>query len=291
MKLSTALKKASTKVWSELTPISNLSHKIYEIREEGLTSMALKELSFSKCKNIQVIEMISAKRESIDGYDFQISLGNDKNAEYITFYIQAKRLSGSSLSSKYAAIDKDQVKNLIAYSCRRGVPSYAFFNHLMEPPRTLRSYYNSITSFNKKYLGITLASAHAVRLANDYSFLTYHQGSGPNLPRKVYSPSNLANLFGYFKNQMNIAVPFHELAYMNVKLAKAFNKRYKENSRRSTLPFFFFNLGFEDFFFDNEDLIPIVSTTSQRIIAEFSSPSGNIRNDIFSPQALIIINT
>lgn len=291
MQLSSALKRASAKIWNELTPLIDSSHQIYEIREEGLTSMALKELSNSRCRRIGAIKMISAKQENQDGYDFQLSIGSDRTNEYVNFFIQAKRLTGNSIDSKYSAIKDKQITDLISYSRRKGVPVFALFNHLQERTGTLRSHYNSISSFNRKYLGITLVSAHSINKVRNYEFSSIHKGLGPNQPRKNYSPANLANVFGYYKNRMNLAVPFHELAYFNIELAKKINAKWKDINRKSTLPLLLLLTGFEDFIFGNENLIPIMSTNSQQLIADFVQPVSNNLELSFQPQALIIINT
>ena len=94
MKLEKALKKVSKKIWNELKPLDTVNVNIHKAREEGLTTMGLTILAEAKCDNVLKIDMISAKQESLRGYDFEICIGSPQKRKFIRFFIQAKRLYG-----------------------------------------------------------------------------------------------------------------------------------------------------------------------------------------------------
>ena len=81
--LEDTLKSAAYKVWDELEPIqSGTGFKIFEVREEALTTMALKEIIKSSCSQIENIQMISGTEESLKGYDFELAIGNKTTGRY-----------------------------------------------------------------------------------------------------------------------------------------------------------------------------------------------------------------
>src|SRR5687767_9467650 len=111
MDLEKTFKEASYKVWDELEPIANKAHKIYPVREEGLTSMALKAMVNANCSLIDKIEMIPATKEKTHGYDFELCIG--KRNKWIRYFVQSKRLDGSNIKAIYKDIKGDQVESLI----------------------------------------------------------------------------------------------------------------------------------------------------------------------------------
>ena len=57
--LEDTLKSASYKVWDELEPVPVVSgFKVFEVREEALTTMALKEIIKCSCSQIENIHEI-----------------------------------------------------------------------------------------------------------------------------------------------------------------------------------------------------------------------------------------
>ena len=220
MTLEQALKNASTKVWNELEPVTNKAHKIFEVREEALTTLALKEISRSLCSQIKAIEMISAVTESERGYDFELAIGSDKINKYIRFFVQSKRLYGNRTKSSYDAIKNEQVCDLIRYGKREsGLSTYAFYNHLLDNDLILQDHYNSVSVFNRELLGITLTSAYSVSKALDKRFSTYHYNDGIRVSPRVYSLRAFPHLFSFYKHQKNLTIPFHEISYLTIELA------------------------------------------------------------------------
>src|SRR5690242_1788714 len=113
MNLEEAFKQASYKVWDELEPIPSTIHKIHPVREEALTSMALKAMVKANCSQIRYIEMISSDEEKTRGYDFELLIGNNQGR--IRFFIQSKRLYGNNIKNSYDAIKSEQIDKIISF--------------------------------------------------------------------------------------------------------------------------------------------------------------------------------
>lgn len=293
--LEDTLKRAAYKIWDELEPVPNGSGiKIFEVREEALTTMALKELVRASCPEIDKILMIGSKTEKLTGYDFELAIGSKSKGKYIRFFIQAKTLKGKKISSKYEEIDFDQATTLSEFSkSQSSLGMYAFFNHLTENSLTLANHYNSATPFDKKSIGITIASAYSIRMLRSKLFSDYHFNDGLKMSPRIYTWRHFTHLF-YFHMQTkrHLAVPLHELSYFTVEMAEMINRAFRIIKRKSRLNFFFFFLpGMEKYFDDNEDLIPIIETNVEKLISDFNSRIEQNKEGIYNPKALIIIDT
>lgn len=111
MTLEETLKKASYKVWKELEPIPiTTGYRIFEVREEALTTMAIKEICRSACSQIETVVMIPGSEESLSGYDFELVIGSKAKGKYVRFFIQAKRLYGKKVNNNFDLIKFDQLK-------------------------------------------------------------------------------------------------------------------------------------------------------------------------------------
>jgi hypothetical protein len=295
MTLEEAFKKAAYKVWNELEPIPKDSkYHVYEIREEGLTTMSIKELIRSSCTDIEKIIMIPPKEEKVKGYDFELAIGSPSKGKFIRLFIQAKTLKGKKINSRYEEIDFPQATVLSDYSkSERSLGMYAFFNHLTENTMTLQNHYNSLTPFDKESLGITIASAYSIRMLKSKLFSDYHFNAGLTISPKIRTWRYFSHLFYFHRSTRgHLAVPFHELSYFTVEMAEMINKAFKIIKRKGRANFFFFFLpGIEELFGDDDEIIPILKTNVEELIKDFNSRAEEVKNDIYKPQALIIINT
>lgn len=295
MNLEQALKQASYKVWNELEPPFNSKHKIHLVREEALTSLALKEISKSNCPMIETIEMISSHEEKTSGYDFELAIGSKKN--WVRFFIQSKKLNGVTVKSSYKEIKFDQCDKLISYSrSNSSLATYAFYNHLAENNFILADYFNSVTPFDRESLGITITSAYSVKALKSRTFLDNHYNAGNKIPLSLCSLKFFEHLFFYYNEyQRHVSIPFHEISYLTVGLAEHINKLHKKKEKKNILPFFFLGFGGDFLFGNDEDLIPIIrNTTAEQLASNFRNRAeSNLVNDEdnYNPQALIIINT
>ncbi|MGN6400883.1 MAG: DUF6615 family protein [Flavisolibacter sp.] len=294
MNLEQAFKQASYKVWDELEPIASTVHKIHPVREEALTSMALKVLANANCKAITKVEMISSDKEKTDGYDFELLIGHGK--KWIRLFIQSKRLYGNSTSDSYDAIKFDQVEKLINFSKKTvGIPTYAFYNHVTENDLVVCDYYNSITSFDRKSLGITLTSALTIKMLPTRKFADYHYNYGYHLIPRLQSVKSFEYLFYFYSEyRKHLSIPFHDLSYLTIDFAEEINKLYKKWQAKGYLPFFFFFFpGFEQLYGDDE-LIPIIRNQGLEVlVSDFRlRASENTASDFgFNPQALMVVDT
>lgn len=297
MNLESALKKAAYKVWKELEPIpQNSKFKIYQVREEALTSMAIRELYKANCSEIELAEMIPPKQESLEGYDFELIIGSKVKNRYVRLFVQAKKLKTNKISGTYGKISQSQAASLSEHAkSNNSFAMYAFYNRLDENTITLLDHYNSSTPFDKKSMGITLASAYSVRMMQSDKFSKYHFNNGLRISPKIYTWRHFSHLFYFHKgSSRHLAVPFHELSYFTIEMAEAINKMYKMIKRKSKLNFFFFFFpGMEDFIEGDDDLIPIIKSDVESLISDFRSRSleQTKSHEIYSPQALIIIDT
>lgn len=297
MTLEETLKKASYKIWKELKPIPETSaYKIFEVREEALTTMAIKEIYRSTCPQVEKIEMISGSEESLRGYDFEIVIGSKIKGKYVRLFIQAKRLYGKRIKDSFDALDFNQTDDLINYS--RGNSSlgmYAFYNHLTDSDVDLMNHYNSATTFDKKSLGITIASAYSVKMLQSKKFSDYHFNYGNRIGPRLYNLRHYPHLFYFHKaSRSHLALPFHELSYFTIELAERINRMYRRIKAKSKMPFFFFYLpGIENLFDDEKDIIPILNRNIEELLSDFKQRSGQTNNskDIYNPQVLIVIDT
>lgn len=295
--LEDTLKKAAYKVWDELEPIQNgTGFKIFEVREEALTTMALKEIIKSSCSQIENIQMISGNEESIKGYDFELVIGNKKKGKYIRLFIQAKRLFDKKVSSTYDSLHFGQTEDLINYSRdNESLAMYSFFNHILADSLTLHNHYNSVTPFDKKSMGITICSAYSVKMLQSKKFTDYHFNDGITINPRLYSLRHFRHLFYFHRDsRKHLAVPFHELSYFTIEMAETVNRMARRIRARGRLNFFFFFFpGIEKFFDDEGDLIPILNTTSKNLIEDFNvrTQKNSENRDFYNPQFLLIVDT
>lgn len=292
MTLEQSLKNAAYKIWDELTPHLNQDHHIFSIREEGLTSMALKELSKSACPQIIKIEMISAKKEKSSGYDFELVIGNNKRKKYVRFFIQSKKLNGNKITNRYDSIDKDQTNSLINFaSTKNSLPTFGFYNHLIENDDTLKNHFNSLTKYDKRALGITLTLANNVNL-NGNIFSNHHNNNGIKFEPIFKETRNFPNLFSFNKNINNLAVPLHELAFLTISSIEKINKIYRKNQAKGKLNLLLLLLLLSDSNSDG-DLVPIIKKSAESLGKDFLSRALNPGPEakFYQPQALIIIET
>ncbi|MDO8317234.1 MAG: hypothetical protein Q7T12_06910 [Flavobacterium sp.] len=295
MTLEDSLKRAAYKIWDELEPIApNPKYHIHEIREEGLTSMALKELVRAQCPAIENIEMIGATKEKVAGYDFELAIGSKTQGKYVRMFIQGKTLKGKRISSSYKEIDFSQTEKLISYSRdKSSLGMYGFYNHLQESSLTLANHYNSATPFDMKSLGITIAAAYSIKMLQTKEFSKYHDNNGSRISPRLYALRHFTHLFYFHKHSnRHLSVPFHELSYFTIDFAEQINQMFRIfQSRNKTNFFFFFFPGLEKFF-EGDDLIPIMTTNSDYLVEDFYKRNeSKAKNDFYNPQALIIIDT
>ncbi len=295
MILEDTLKKAAYKVWDELEPVPNeKGYKIFEVREEALTTMALKEIIKCSCAEIENIQMISGNEESLKGYDFEIAIGSKSKGKYVRLFIQAKRLFGKSISSKYDSMKFAQTDDLIKYSKKySSLAMYAFFNHIVANSLILENHYNSASLFDKKSLGITVASAYSVKMLQSKIFKDYHFNEGLRIKPRLYNLRYFRHLFYFHKDtNKHLAVPFHELSFFTIKMAEEMNRMYRRIKSSGKLNFFFwFPFGLEETF--DDDLIPILNTNSEELISQFKNRTLEETKDseVYNPQFLLIVNT
>ncbi|OXA98200.1 hypothetical protein B0A75_14750 [Flavobacterium oncorhynchi] len=296
MILEDVLKKAAYKVWKELKPLNNPKYSIYEVREEALTSMAIKKMEKYNCTQIEKIVMIPPKLEKIAGYDFELVIGSKAKGKFVRLFIQSKRLIGNKIKSNYTnlKLDLKQTDQLLDYSKKHSsLGMYAFYNHLLENNLTLQNHYNSCSSFDKKSLGITLTSAYSVKKMKSNLFSDYHNNEGLRIDPMFYSLRHFPDLFYYHNgSKNNLAIPFHELSYFTIEKAEKINQLYNRIQKRNKKLnfFFFFSFGFEDFLGENEDLIPVLNSSIEKLSQDFQNRTEK-PNDYFNPEALIIIDT
>lgn len=297
MTLEETLKKAAFKVWDELEPIPQTSnYKVFEVREEALTTMAIKELFRSACPEIEKVLMIPGSEESIKGYDFELVIGSKSLGKYVRFFIQAKRLYGKKVESNYNDIDFDQTMKLLNYS--KGEDSlamYLFYNHLVENDCDLMNHFNSATPYDKKCLGITITSAYSVHRLKEKKFSVLHCNNGRRVNPSLYNLRHFTHLFYFHEaSKRHIAVPFHELSYFKISLAETINQIYRNLKAQGKLKFFFFFFpGLDELLNGDEDIIPILETNQEVLISQFNQRvnGSNDLEKVYNPQALIIIET
>jgi hypothetical protein len=287
MNLEKTLQKVSKKIWNELKPVNDSNINIHSVREEALSSMGLKILAKSKCKNVLRIEMISANEESIRGYDYEICIGSSKKRKFIRFFIQAKRLYGNKLNSRYMAYDTKQSKVLEDYSKKyKGIPLYSLYNHLDVSESELLRYYNSITPFNKKHLGVTLTTTSKLKGGNQFNSIHDNKILGYfRVPFYRYHPSDLE----FYEDNVQVGVPLHELANFSIEKAEKFNKKFRENNAKNKLSFFFFFFDDELINGNDDELIPILNMSEKELISDFRKRVEINNNEEYNPQALIIL--
>lgn len=296
MTLEDTLKKAAHKVWDELEPVSQGNNiKIFEVREEALTTMALKEIIKASCSEIETLKMISGSEESLKGYDFELIIGSKAQRKYVRFFIQAKRLFGKNVSSNYKSLDFDQTDDLIDYSKNNSsLAMYAFYNHIVADSLTLNNHYNSAAPFDKKSLGITVASAYSVKMLQSKKFKDYHFNDYLTLPPSLYDLRYYPHLFYFHKEtRKHLAVPFHELSFFTIEMAEQINKMYRRIKSGGKFNFFFFfPFEFQEFS-DDYDLIPILKTSTEELIGQFRNRNQeqNESDKVYNPQFLLIVNT
>jgi hypothetical protein len=293
MDLENALKQAEYKVWKELEPVNAALAKLYTVREEGLTTMALKKLALSNCPNIHSIEMIPPVEEKKKGYDFEVCIGSESKGKYVRFFIQAKKIQETTINGDYGTFNNSQCSNLESYSKgEKSIPLYALYNHLNNSDRDILPFYNSNSIFERECFGITLVTTTKMKINGRRSFKDLHNAELPiyyRLPFLRYHPVDL----DFYEDAMQAAVPLHELAYFTIEKAEEFNKRFKEMKAKNRLNFFFFFFDGGELLDDGEELIPIMNTTAKALQRDFRIRSLNdaIKEDIkFSSKALIIIN-
>lgn len=295
--LEETLKSAAYKVWDELEPIPNGSgFKIFEVREEALTTMSLKEILRCSCSQIENIQMISGNEESVKGYDFELAIGDKSKGKYVRFFIQAKRLFGKDISSEYSSLHFSQTDDLINYSRENeSIALYSFYNHIIANSLTLENHYNSVTHFDKKSMGITVASAYSIKMLQSKKFTDYHFNDGKRVRPSFYSLRHFPHLFYFHRDtRKHLAIPLHELSYFTIEMAERINRIYRMIKRRGRLNFFFFfPFGIEKYFDDGNDLIPILKTNTEELINQFKIRTQNKEknNEFYNPQFLIIVNT
>jgi len=290
MDLESALKKAAYKIWKEMAPVRNTADiNIFQVREEGLTSMMLKKLANSECDQITRMLMIGGTLENVRGYDLELCIGSEINGEYVRYLIQAKRLYGSSLNSRYTTTNNQQITTLQNYAKRpdvNAIPLFALYNHLEVNGSTLEGYYNSITMFDKKAMGITLTTTTKMNI--DHSFEAIHNANRPyfRYPLYRYHPNDLF----FYNDNMQTGVPFHELAYFTIAKAKEYNRIHLANQAQNVAGFFFF---FGKFLFgEGDDLIPILKNTNkEELTTSFRNRYEQNSNSPFNPGTLIIMDT
>jgi len=299
MNLEDILKKAAYKVWKEMPEVHrDNDFVIFDVREEALTTMALREIYKFKSGNIEKIKMISATAENLQGYDFELVIGSKARGKYIRMFIQAKRLFGQNTNGEYRSLHYDvkrkdnQTDILLSYAKKESsLAMYAFFNHLDEKNSVLKDYYNSSTEFNRKSLGITITSAYSIKITGSNKFKAYHSNNGIRVNQSLYSLRNFPDLFYHHNGtRNNLAVPFHEISYLTIDFAEIINKLYRRIRtnplRRLNYYYYFPPL---DYFFDNgKDLIPILNTSVEELELDFLKRE---KNESYNPKALIILDT
>lgn len=289
MNLEKTLQKVSKRIWNELKPVNVANINIHPVREEALSSIALKIIANSKCKNVLRIEMINAQNESLRGYDFEICIGSAKKRKFVRFFIQAKRLYGNKLNSRYKAYDAHQCEQLEEYSKEyKSIPLYALFNCLDVPSGELKRYYNTDSAFNKKHFGVTLATTTKLKGGNkfdsvhDSGILDYFR-----VPFYRYHPLDL----DFYEDNIQVGVPFHQLATFTIEKAEEFNEKFRQNNAQGIVPLFFFFFDPKLLSGDNEELIPIHNKSEEELVTDFRMRSENYRNNNegYRPKALIIL--
>jgi hypothetical protein len=296
MNLEQTLQNASKKIWKELSPVSNKgTHKVFEVREEALTTMALKKLIIANCPDIAHIEMIPGCEETLKGYDFELVIGSITKRKFVRLLVQAKKLNGKTTNSNYSAIDFDQTDTLINYSKSiDSLATYAFYNHLVDSDTDLIYRYNSETPFLRQHLGITICSAYSVKRLQSRKFDDYHFHRSSSRGTNLYALRRFPSLFYFHReSRSHLAIPFHEVAHFSIDIAERINRIYKRiRARGRSYFFFFFVPGLEDFFSNENDLIPILNTDLESIIKDFKNRTLEQSSfSTYKPQALIVINT
>lgn len=287
MDLEKVLKKVSKKVWNELKPVNNDNVKIHSVREEALSSMGLKTLANSNCKDVLRIEMINSDLESERGYDYEICIGSSKKRKFVRFFIQAKRLYGYKLNSRYNAYDFSQSKKMEEYATNyKGIPLYALYNHLDVPDVELLRYYNSTSPFNKKHLGVTITTTSKLRGGNQFNAIhDNHILDYFRTPFYRFHPLDLE----FYEDNAQIGVPLHELANFSIEKAERFNKKYRENIAKGKLHFFFFFFDDELINDNNDELIPILKMDEEELVSDFKKRTEIKNSEGYNPKALIIL--
>ena len=287
MNLEKALKKVSKKIWDELEPVNGMNVNIHAIREEALSSKALKILYKAKCNNVLRIEMLNSHEEKLRGYDYEICIGSPQKRKFVRFFIQAKRLYGNKLNSRYDAYDKEQTEVLEKYAIQyKGIPLYSLYNHIDVPSSELSKYYNSIDNFKKKNLGVTLATTTKLKSSSQFAaihdsgILDYYR-----LPLYRYHPNDLM----FYEDNIQVGVPLHTLASFTIEKAEEFNKKYRQNLGKNILSFFFFFFD-QDLFGGDEELIPILKMNEEELVEDFKRRAKiNALEEGYNPKALIIL--
>ncbi len=299
MNLEKALKQASYKIWEEMTPpLSDKKYNIFQVREEGLTSMALKVLANSNCKDIDTIKMIGPIREAKEGYDFELCLGSVSKNKFVRYYIQAKsQIYDYSVNGTYKGISIDQINDMESYSKevnKEGIPLFALYKYLDINDLDLEQYYNSFTDFDKESMGITITTTSKMKSAinNQISFSELHKSGMFPVFRHPYFKYNPGEIEKHLIN-VQAAIPFHDLAYFTIEMAEEYNKKKKAQNKFKSAKFFFFF--FADYllelFPENGGLIPIIKSSKEQLIQDFLVRNERNTDRSYKPQAIIIINT
>jgi hypothetical protein len=295
MSLENALKKSAHKVWDELEPVTG--YTIFPPREEALTSMMLKILARENCSKVMCIEMVGSKTEKKHGYDFELIIGSSKTNKKLRLAIQAKRLYNTTIESKYNAYDPTQPAKLMQYAKdNRAMPMYALYNHLI-CKANLKAYYNSQTCYDKKNLGITLCTLEHISNCHTKDNMSFHKIHYSRVSRIKSLLGIESDSYKKYKSGLFDAIPLHQMSYINISEIEKINKYYLKNGKlpEFVFGFFFFFLPWFQSPFNPEEVIPLISNTTEELIEGFRSKQIElVENDDssnFVPRALIIIET
>ncbi|MBK7969586.1 MAG: hypothetical protein IPK08_11885 [Bacteroidetes bacterium] len=212
-----------------------------------------------------------------------------KKSKWVRYFIQAKRQTGYKLNGRYKAIEKSQLDTLKSWAKKnKGIPLCALYKNLQLNNGDLYEYYNSITEFDKRAMGITLAIPDSFLKGNDFNTLHIFNDNFLRIfHRYRYNPKHLA----FYNHNVNTAVPFHELAYFTIEFAEAYNEEYKKQNAKNILSFFFFFCFSNSFLYgDVDNLIPIINSSPDELIIEFDRRLES-KEAPFNSSAILILDT
>lgn len=306
--LEKTLKQASYKVWKELAPLKNIQEgwNIFEVREDTLTTMALRAII--KTNSTAITHIFESKKnetgEKLTGLDFELEIWLGKPKERVRFFIQAKKMRNyHSIDGKYD-IELDQLEKLEEYAVKeKATPLYALYQNLVGYPNPLHPYYNSITKYDRKALGITLSPSTKIKKMKNESFASIHKYDYSIKDiKKIINKDDNALLDDKLLLALYLTTfPLHELAHLNLSFFEKINTSIKRarklKSSLNKLNFFFFFpfLNVDDN--NDNDVFYIHSLSDEEIVNKLFGVSENNQGDIlYSPKTehvskyLMIIN-
>ena len=261
--------------------------------------MAIKALWRANCPEVIGAVMTAPARETLEGHDFILCVGDEPSRTWIRYFVQAKKLTTPNTQGRYS-VDAQQCDDLRDYAIAQfrlgqpGIPMYALYNHLTDSQAQIRSYYQYGSLYNPSDLGITVTSiltmSTALATTPNPTFDQLHSGNVLRHTHPFFFFSPFVDAMFHAANDAGAGIPFHALADFSVQWAQWINQQYRGGRFRRRLPFFFF---MPPQFMDGDgDPVPILKDYSpSRLVEDFQviSQQTNVEKRAFNPVAIVIV--